>query len=99
MPDATPMVYWTAPFPRPTPYYEDKWVTLYHGDCREGLSQLSIYDRYISTIGADLCIADPPYGDTSLDWDSTVQGWLDHLPVFNLWCFGSLRFFMDRASD
>jgi hypothetical protein len=35
-----------------TPYYEQDGVTIYHGDCREILSELS----------ADVVITDPPYG-------------------------------------
>ena len=34
------------------PYYQDKWVTIYHGDCREILPQL---DK------VDLVLTDPPY--------------------------------------
>ena len=36
------------------PYYQDKWVTIYHGDCREILPQLDIK--------VDLVLTDPPYG-------------------------------------
>jgi site-specific DNA-methyltransferase (adenine-specific) len=35
------------------PYYEHAGITIYHGDCREILPQLS---------GVDLILADPPYG-------------------------------------
>ena len=35
------------------PYYEHAGVTIYHGDCREILSQLP---------KADLLLTDPPYG-------------------------------------
>lgn len=35
------------------PYYQDKWVTIYHGDCREILPQLN---------KVDLVLTDPPYG-------------------------------------
>jgi len=35
------------------PYYEDKYVTIYHGDCREILPQLP---------KVDLVLTDPPYG-------------------------------------
>jgi len=35
------------------PYYQDKWVTIYHGDCREILPQLE-------PVG--LLLTDPPYG-------------------------------------
>ena len=37
-----------------TPYYSDKWVTIYHGDCREILPQLDVK--------VDLVLTDPPYG-------------------------------------
>lgn len=37
------------------PYYQDKWVTIYHGDCREILPQLDIK--------VDLVLTDPPYGE------------------------------------
>lgn len=35
------------------PYYQDKWVTIYHGDCRDVLSQLDVK--------TDLIVTDPPY--------------------------------------
>lgn len=35
------------------PYYQDEWVTIYHGDCREILPQLP---------KVDLVLTDPPYG-------------------------------------
>ena len=35
------------------PYYQDKWVTIYHGDCREVLPQLDVK--------VDLVLTDPPY--------------------------------------
>ncbi len=46
---------------------------------------------------ADACITDPPYGDTSLDWDKQVSGWLPLVaralkPSASIWVFGSLRF-------
>jgi len=34
-------------------YYQDKWVTIYHGDCREILPQLDVK--------VDLVLTDPPY--------------------------------------
>lgn len=46
---------------------------------------------------ADCCIADPPYGDTSLGWDVRCRGWVEHVaraltPNASIWVFGSLRF-------
>ena len=42
------------------PYYQDEWVTIYHGDCREILPQLP---------KVDLVLTDPPYGITKAEWD------------------------------
>jgi site-specific DNA-methyltransferase (adenine-specific) len=60
------------------------------GDCRTVLAALPP--------GAfDACIADPPYGDTSLKWDRVCEGWLEQVarvlkPAASLWVFGSMRF-------
>ena len=72
------------------PYYEHKGITIYHGDCREVSP---------SSLLVDTIITDPPYGETSLDWDVQVRGWMDAAESWcsNLWCFGSLRFFMQLA--
>lgn len=73
-----------------SPYYADESVTLFHGDCREILPAL--------TYRADCVVADPPYGETSLPWDRWPDGWLDSaaLVTRSMWCFGSLRMFLDR---
>ncbi len=60
------------------------------GDCREVLPTLPAGF-------ADCCITDPPYGDTSLSWDSICPGWIEHVaralkPSSSIWVFGSLRF-------
>ncbi len=75
------------------PYYADESVTLYHGDCRELLA--------LGFPRADCIVADPPYGDTSLDWDTWPDGWLSKVRPFarSLWCFGSMRMFMLRYEE
>ena len=46
------------------PYYQDEWVTIYHGDCREILPQLP---------KVDLVLTDPPYGISSVYWDTAID--------------------------
>jgi site-specific DNA-methyltransferase (adenine-specific) len=50
-----------------TPYYSDEWITIYNGDCRDVLPELS---------GIETCITDPPYGLAFMgkDWDHGVPG-------------------------
>lgn len=65
-------------------------ITLHFGDCRKVL-------RMLPAASIDACITDPPYGDTSLEWDSTVEGWLSEVarvlkPDASIWVFGSMRF-------
>jgi site-specific DNA-methyltransferase (adenine-specific) len=75
------------------PYYEDDQVELYLGDMREVLPVLDVT--------ADLAIVDPPYAETSLDWDV----WPDQWPTLlgehtrSMWCFGSLRMFFERHHE
>lgn len=76
----------------PAPYYSDDTVTLYHGDCRE-----LIGDQAFTF--ADCVVTDPPYGETSLEWDRWPPGWPSLLPGRSLWCFGSMRMFLDRRDD
>jgi site-specific DNA-methyltransferase (adenine-specific) len=72
------------------PYYEDDFVTLHHGDCRDILPALG---------HVDVVVTDPPYGDTSLDWDAPVKGWLALVDAPQVWCFGSLRFFLEHGAE
>lgn len=75
------------------PYYEDEAIQLFHGKCQDILPTLDLK--------ADLLIADPPYGETTLDWDRWPDGW----PAFaaehaaSMWCFGSMRMFLDRRDE
>lgn len=72
-------------------YYEHDGVTIYHGDCREIAPTLAHLDATVVT--------DPPYGQTSLAWDQWVTGWLAAMPFRAMWCFGTLRMFMDHAQE
>lgn len=76
-----------------TPYYSDEFVTLYHGDHRDVLPSLGLT--------FDLIVADPPYGETSLEWDRWPTGWPALLTSYarSMWCFGSMRMFMDRRDE
>jgi site-specific DNA-methyltransferase (adenine-specific) len=43
---------------------------IYCGDCRD------IMELVLAENSVDAIVTDPPYGDTSLDWDKRVRGWL-----------------------
>lgn len=78
------------------PYYEHGLVRIYHVDFREVLASLGVQ--------ADCILADPPYGQTSLSWDVWPPLWPSAIapylkPSGSMWCFGSLRMFMDHASE
>lgn len=80
-----------------TPYFDDGQVTLYVGDCREVM-------RHIDLSAVGLVIADPPYGETSLGWDRWQPGWVDAVhdhtaDRVTLWCFGSMRMFLNHGDD
>ena len=77
-----------------TPYYDEGGITIYHGDFREVLPGLE----------ADVVVADPPYGETSLAWDRWPDGWpqfvAERVPAaLQLWCFGSTRMFLTRRDE
>ena len=48
------------------PYYEDEWVTLYHGDAHEVLPGLDVPDAVVT---------DPPYGIAKLWTGGRGHGW------------------------
>lgn len=75
------------------PYYADDTVRLYLGDCREVVPTLDIRP--------DCVVADPPYAETSLDWDRWPDGWPTVIAEFasSMWCFGSMRMFLERRDD
>ena len=72
-------------------------LSMHFGDCREVL-------RGFASGTVDACITDPPYGDTSLDWDNCVEGWLEEVarvlkPNASVWVFGSMRFLAPLFAD
>lgn len=75
------------------PYYSDDQVQLYLGDMREVLPALGLQ--------ADLLVVDPPYAETSLAWDRWPEGWptLAATVASSMWCFGSMRMFLDRRDE
>lgn len=76
------------------PFFADDAVALYHGDFRELLPQV------IAEHGEpDLTCTDPPYGETSLAWDRWPDGWPSLIPGKSMWCFGSMRMFLDRRAE
>jgi len=79
---------------KPRIVFEDDLVQLWHGDYRDILGDLA-------TCGADAVVTDPPYGETTLEWDR----WQPDFPtnaasIANaLWCFGSFRMFVQERDD
>lgn len=79
--------------PTPAPYFADEHVQLFHGDFRDLLPAV------LAGVEPDLVIADPPYGETALDWDRWPDGWPSQVPGRSMWCFGSMRMFLDRGAE
>jgi site-specific DNA-methyltransferase (adenine-specific) len=73
------------------PYYEDEHMQLWHGDFRDILPRLDVQP--------DLVVTDPPYGETSLDWDRWPNEWPSLVPGRSMWCFGSMRMFLNRRDE
>jgi site-specific DNA-methyltransferase (adenine-specific) len=72
-------------------------TVIFHGDARAVLASIpaGIFD---------CCIADPPYGDTSLQWDRKVTGWVSEVarvlkPDASVWVFGSMRFLVTIVAE
>lgn len=52
----------------------------------------------------DCILTDPPYGETSLEWDKWPDGWPTHVrrllkPTGSMWVFGSQRMFFERSAE
>ncbi len=79
----------------PKPYYQDEWVTIYHGDCREVLPELP---------KVDLVLTDPPYGQGIAYGDSYSDDpddyWLWFLPTIEaLQHIGNILIFTHKVSS
>jgi site-specific DNA-methyltransferase (adenine-specific) len=72
------------------PIFDDGQIVLYCGDSRGILPEIG---------PVDVVVTDPPYGDTSLDWDEPVKGWLCLVETRQVWCFGSMRFWLEHGSE
>lgn len=76
-------------------YWEDtdSGIALYLGDMREILPALNVH--------VDCVVTDPPYAETSLAWDRWPDGWtaLAATVTSSMWCFGSMRMFLDRRDE
>ncbi len=75
------------------PYFEDDWVTIYHGDCLDVMRGMAAED-------VDAIVTDPPYGLSFMgrEWDHGVPGtpfWAEALrvakPGAHLVAFGGTR--------
>jgi site-specific DNA-methyltransferase (adenine-specific) len=81
------------------PYYQDEWVTIYNGDCREILPELP---------KVDLVLTDPPYGiaDKWVGGFSDKHGWgkaLKDQQVRNSWdsetpSIETIRVMLDKST-
>lgn len=75
-------------------FYQDDLVTIYHAD----------YRAWVGPLDVACALVDPPYEETGLAWDKWPAGWPQWLlermpPTASLWCWGTLRMFMDRRDE
>lgn len=79
--------------PHPEPVYADDQIQLYCGAVDDILPMLDIH--------ADLILTDPPYGETSIEWDRWPTGWPSRVAPYAraMWMFGSARMFDDQRDE
>lgn len=70
------------------PYYQHGGFIVYNCHWMEVVADLPL---------VDCCITDPPYGETSLEWDTVELAWLSAMDRTinasgSIWSFGSLRY-------
>ncbi len=71
-----------------TPYFNEDGISIYCAHWIEIIAQIPL---------VDCCITDPPYGETSLDWDTAEVAWLSSMDRTiersgSVWSFGSLKY-------
>lgn len=73
--------------------YAEHGIEIVHGDAWDVVPQCQG--------GFAACITDPPYGQTSLQWDKWVEGWPALLigQTTTLWSCGSFAMFMEHARE
>lgn len=76
----------------PKPYYERDGITLYCGEMEGIVPHLDRVDEVVT---------DPPYNETSLEWDVWPKGWPSLVRGLSdsLWCFGSMKMFWKYRDD
>jgi site-specific DNA-methyltransferase (adenine-specific) len=70
------------------PYYKHAGITIYCAPWIEVVGDLPL---------VDVCVTDPPYGETSLEWDQAEVAWLSSMNRLvarhgSVWSFGSLKY-------
>lgn len=78
------------------PYYDSDGIQIYCADSCEWVMQ--------HAPEAEVIITDPPYGETSLEWDKWVSGWPSVARAAltlggSMWCFGSMRMFLNHIGE
>ena len=68
------------------PYYQDKWVTILKGDCRQILPQLDVreYFPHLTENKVDLVLTDPPYPDQHPEYGFIDISFLDNYKCLQL---------------
>lgn len=72
-------------------------VQVLAGDCMAVLAD-------VPAESVDAIVTDPPYGETSLEWDRWPEGWPAAVRVVlkhtgSMWVFGSARMFFERIGE
>lgn len=72
-------------------------LSLISGNCMDVLASMP-------DASVDAIVTDPPYQQTSLEWDRWVEGWPEAVarvlkPTGSMWVFGTLRMFTDHWSE